>query len=104
VPTSGETGRDALLGLGLSPGFIGQTSGDDVTRTIGLNLPSGLTLNDAEAIKAAGEKIQGALKAIRDAYRALAAPATTAGANGPVPAYLTNQISNYQAALARLTG
>jgi hypothetical protein len=104
VLTSGETGRDALLGLGLSPGFIGQTSGDDVTRTIGLNLPSGLTLNDAEAIKAAGEKIQGALKAIRDAYRALAAPATTAGANGPVPAYLTNQISNYQAALARLTG
>jgi hypothetical protein len=104
VLTSGETGRDALLGLGLSPGFIGQTSGDDVVRTFGLNLPSGLTLNDAAAIKAAGEKIQGALKAIRDAYRALAPETTTSAANGPVPAYLTNQISNYQAALARLTG
>ncbi len=104
VLTSGETGRDALLGLGLSPGFIGQTSGDDVTRTFGLNLPAGLTLNDADAIKAAGEKIQGALKAIRDAYRALAPETTTSRANGPVPAYLTNQISNYQAALARLGG
>ncbi|WP_029415686.1 NHL repeat-containing protein [Brevundimonas bacteroides] len=104
VLTSGETGRDALLGLGLSPGFIGQASGDDVTRTFGLNLPSGLTLNDAAAIKTAGEKIQAALKAIRDAYRALAPENETSAANGPVPTYLTNQISNYQAALARLTG
>jgi hypothetical protein len=104
VLTSGETGRDALLGLGLSPGFIGQASGDDVTRTFGLNLPSGLTLSDAAAVKNAGEKIQAAMKAIRDAYRALAPETRTNAANGPVPAYLTNQISNYQAALARLTG
>ncbi len=104
VLTSGETGRDALLGLGLSPGFIGQVSGDKITRTIGLNLPSGLTLNDTAAIKAAGERIQDALKAIRDAYRALAPASQTPPATGSVPAYLTNQISNYQAALARLTG
>lgn len=104
VLTSGETGRDALLGLGLSPGFIGQTSGDDVTRTFGLNLPSGLTLNDAAAVKNAGEKIQAAMKAIRDAYRALAPENQTSSTNGPVPSYLTNQISNYEAALRRLTG
>jgi hypothetical protein len=104
VLTSGETGRDALLGLGLSPGFIGQASGDDVTRTFGLNLPTGLTLNDAAAVKNAGEKIQAAMKAIRDAYRALAPENQTSAANGPVPSYLTNQISNYQAALRRLTG
>ena len=44
------------------------------------------------------------MKAIRDAYRALAPENETSAVNGPVPAYLTNQISNYQAALARLTG
>jgi hypothetical protein len=46
---------------------------------------------------------------VRDAYRTLetaAKPAVTAapGAGGTAPAYLTNQISNYQAALDRLTG
>ncbi len=39
-------------------------------KTFGLDLPSNLTLTDAASIKTAGEKIQGALKAIRDAYRA----------------------------------
>ena len=105
VLTSGETGRDALLGLGLSPGYVGKSSGDDGgVRTIGLNLPRGLTLDDDDAVKAAGEKIQGAMKAIRDAYRALAPRTETETSGGTVPAYLTNQISNYQAALARLTG
>ncbi|MES2860967.1 MAG: transcriptional regulator [Pseudomonadota bacterium] len=103
VLTSGETGRDALAGLGLSPGYIGLATADTSVKTFGLNLPSGLTLTDAGSIKTAGERIQGALKAIRDAYRALAPQPTTA-ASGSVPAYLTNQISNYQAALARLGG
>lgn len=104
VLTSGETGRDALLGLGLSPGYIGLAAGDTKTRTFGLGLPSNLTLSNADAIKAAGEKLQGAMKAVRDAYRGLAPQNTSASANGPVPAYLTSQISNYQAALSRLTG
>jgi hypothetical protein len=43
-------------------------------------LPSNLTLNDAASIKTAGEKLQAALKAVRDAYRALApAIRTTSG-------------------------
>jgi hypothetical protein len=72
-------------------------------RTFGLNLPGNLTLNDSASIATASERVQGALKAIRDAYRALAPkPANTA--SGPVPAYLTNQLANYQAALARLGG
>ncbi len=104
ILTSGETGRDALLGLGLSPGYIGLAAADASVKTFGLDLPSGLTLNDDASIKAAGEKIQGALKAIRDAYRALAPQDAAASASGPVPAYLTNQIANYQAALARLGG
>lgn len=105
VLTPGETGRDALAGLGLSSGYIGATTGDDVRKTFGLDLTASLNLGSPAAVKTAGERLQAAMKAVRDAYRALD-PATTASAasNGPVPAYLTNQLANYQAALARLTG
>ncbi|MGV8953262.1 MAG: hypothetical protein ACOH2M_19350 [Cypionkella sp.] len=104
VLTAGETGRDALAGLGLTQGYVGKTSGDDVVRTFGLNLTGGLNLGSAEAIKAAGEKIQAAMKAVRDAYRALDPTTTTAKPVGQAPAYLTAQLANYQAALARLGG
>ncbi|WP_420472111.1 transcriptional regulator [Brevundimonas sp. FT23042] len=104
VLTSGETGRDALAGLGLSQGYIGKTSGDDVTQTFGLGLPTNLSLGSADAIKAAGEKLQAAMSAIRSAYRALAPESTTPAVTGSAPAYLQAQLANYQAALARLTG
>ena len=105
VITSGETGRDALAGLGLSSGYIGLATVDKGLKTYGMGLPSNLTLNDTASIKTAGEKIQAALKAVRDSYRALAPVDTTASAaSGAVPAYLTNQLANYQAALSRLTG
>ena len=105
VLTAGEPGRDALAGLGLSTGFIGASGGSDgALRTFGLDLPRNLALNDPGAIKAAGARIQGALKAVRDAYRSLAPAPAGAGVNGAVPAYLTSQIANYQAALARLGG
>lgn len=105
VLTPGETGRDALAGLGLSSGFIGASTGDEVRKTFGLDLPGSLRLADAAAAKTAGERIQAAMKAVRDAYRSLD-PANSASAapRGPVPAYLTNQLANYQAALARLGG
>lgn len=105
VLTAGETGRDALAGLGLSSGYIGATSGDDVRKTFGLDLPGNLHLGDPAAVKTAGERLQAAMKAVRDAYRSLdPATAASTAANGPVPAYLTNQLANYQAALARLAG
>lgn len=105
VLTAGETGRDALAGLGLSSGYIGATSGDDVRKTFGLDLPGNLHLGDPAAVKTAGERLQAAMKAVRDAYRSLdPATAASTAANGPVPAYLTNQLANYQAALARLGG
>ncbi len=104
ILTSGETGRDALLGLGLSSGYIGLAAADTSVKTFGLDLPGNLTLNNAASITAAGEKLQGALKVIRDAYRGLAPEDKTASASGPVPAYLSNQLANYQAALARLGG
>lgn len=104
ILTAGEPGRDALAGLGLSQGYIGATSGEDTLKTFGLNLSRTLTLNDAASVKTVGERIQEAMKAVREAYRALD-PATTAPtATGPVPAYLTAQLANYQAALARLGG
>jgi len=105
VLTAGETGRDALAGLGLSSGYIGASAGDDVRKTFGLDLPGSLRLTDAASIKTAGERLQAAMKAVRDAYRSLDPGASaSAAANGPVPAYLTNQLANYQAALARLGG
>lgn len=105
VLTPGETGRDALAGLGLSSGYIGASTGDDVRKTFGLDLSASLRLDDAAAAKTAGERIQAAMKAVRDAYRALdPANSASAAASGPVPAYLTNQLANYQAALARLGG
>ena len=104
VLTSGETGRDALAGLGLSAGYIGLAAADKSTKTFGMGLPNTLTLNDAASIKTAGEKIQAALKTVRDAYRALAPQDSKSSSGGPVPAYLTSQLANYQAALSRLTG
>lgn len=105
VLTSGETGRDALAGLGLSPGFIGLSgTTDGVMRTYGLGLPNNLTLLDAAATKTAGEKLQNAMKAVRDAYRELAPKPASSSVTGEAPAYLTAQLANYQAALARLTG
>ncbi|MFC0634581.1 transcriptional regulator [Brevundimonas balnearis] len=104
VLNSGEAGRDALAGLGLSPGYIGATSGDDVTQTFGLNLGSGLSLKDEEARRAAGEAILKAMSQVRAAYRALAPQSETQRITGQAPAYLTAQLANYQAALSRLTG
>jgi len=104
VLTAGEPGRDALAGLGLSQGYVGASSGDGTVKTFGLNLSRTLSLNDATAIKTSGERLQAAMKAVRDAYRALAPVSTAGAARGPVPAYLTAQLANYQAALARLGG
>ena len=103
ILTSGETGRDALLGLGLSPGYIGVTTGDKKVKTFGLGLPSNLTLGDSASTATAGEKILGSLQALRNAYRGLAPPSAST-AKGSVPPYLTSQLANYQAALSRLSG
>lgn len=104
ILVSGEPGRDALAGLGLSAGFIGPTASEDGPRTFGLDLPQALSLLTPEARTASGERLQAAMKAVRDAYRSLAPASTTGATSGTVPAYLTAQIANYQAALSRLGG
>lgn len=102
VLRAGEAGRDALAGLGLTPGYIGPSSGD--LKTFGLDLPKTLSLKDAEAAKAAASTIQLAVKALRDAYKALDPDNSKPKVTGAVPPYLKAQLANYQAALARLTG
>ena len=102
---AGEPGRDALAGLGLSPGFIGKTSGDDALKTFGLNIARNLKFSsDPASVKAADEVIELAIKSVKDAYDALKPRSKSATISGPAPAYLTAQIANYQAALARLSG
>ncbi len=103
VLTPGEAGRDALAGLGLTPGFIGKTA-DDKMKTFGVDLSPLLNLSDADSIAKAKDQVQLAIKAMRDAYRALSPEASKPAIKGQAPAYLQAQLANYQAALARLTG
>ncbi|MEN5114169.1 transcriptional regulator [Brevundimonas diminuta] len=103
VLTPGEAGRDALAGLGLTPGFIGKTA-DDKMKTFGVDLSPLLNLSDADSIAKAKDQVQLAIKAMRDAYRALSPEASKPAITGQAPAYLQAQLANYQAALARLTG
>jgi hypothetical protein len=104
VLTAGEPGRNALAGLGLSPGFIGPRSDEDAMATFAMDLPQTLSLSGAEAIKSTTERLRAAMRVVRDAYRGLAPESSKPAIKGEAPAYLTAQIANYQAALARLTG
>ncbi|HEY0053174.1 MAG TPA: transcriptional regulator [Caulobacteraceae bacterium] len=105
---SGTAGRDALEALGISAAYLRTTAteGDERSPVYGLKLGNDLHLRDKAGIKAAGTAVQDALTAIRKAYRELVAAGQPAAsrATGPVPAYLTAQMANYQAALSRLGG
>lgn len=102
--TSGEPGRDALSALGLSPGIVQPKPGATDIKTFALALPPSLSLTGSEKIKSTVTVLQDAMTAVRSAYRALAPKPTTPVVTGPVPAYQTAQLANYQAALARLGG
>ena len=104
VLSSGEPGRDALAGLGLSPGIVAPRAGKDDLKIFALNLPPTLSLSGTDAIKSTSELLTAAMKAVRDAYRALSPEAKKPVITGAAPAYLTAQLANYQAALARLGG
>jgi hypothetical protein len=117
---AGKGGTDVLKSLGLAGGVVRATKTDD-GKTVsadgsgpvyGLSLPPELDLTTDTGRKNATMVIQRAMSAVRSGYREIADTAmgiksdsATAGkAGGAVPAYLTAQISNYQAALNRLTG
>jgi hypothetical protein len=119
----GKEGKNALPLLGLPEGVVRQTTTDKNGKTTpadgkgnlyGLTLDSTLNLDDDAQVSHALAQLTAAQGVIRQAYKDLVAAATprsqqaaataAKAASGPVPAYLTAQISNYQAALARLSG
>jgi hypothetical protein len=115
----GKGGDDALEALGLNPGVARRTvmqdgksvSADGKGPVYGLKLTQDLDLSTETGRANALKILNDALGVIRNAYKDLETAAKPkplvtpgAGASGPVPAYLSAQISNYQAALSRLTG
>jgi len=116
----GKTGQNALEVLGLKEGLVRATVLDD-GKTVsadgkgdfyGLGLHSAINLDSDEQIRHAMAELtaaQGIIRRIYSALRDADTPASVlaqraAAGSGQAPAYLTNQIANYQAALDRLTG
>jgi len=115
---AGPQGHDGLAALGLQPGLVrasvvdkkkGVIPADKGTQTYGLRLPTGLDLSNAADIKAAVTALGNAMTTTQSIYADLQKAAQpqsqqAADSSGPVPAYITNQIADYQSALARLSG
>ena len=120
---AGPAGRNALASLGLSEGLIttdaltakatapgAQKVGalpatNKLKGYYNLSLPGSLNLSSSNAIKQAQSALQLALSTVRTIYGDMTtAPATDSSSSGSVPKYLTDRISQYQAALNRLTG
>jgi hypothetical protein len=118
-PTQTTSNTDVLAALGLSSGIIRavktvQNGLTDPTqlRDYGLSLPSALSIGTAAQAQAAASALSSAMYQVQQAYQDLVNPPTLASeaaaqsqsSSGSVPAYLTNEIANYQAGLDRLTG
>lgn len=115
---AGRSGKDALGGLGLGPGIIAKNiAGRSSVKTFGLGLvESDLKLDTKADQTKTKSEISAAISIVRQAYEALLNPNTkelTAAekalearrnAGGTVPEYYSQQLANYQAALARLGG
>jgi hypothetical protein len=118
---AGKGGTDVLSALGLASGVVrgtktesGKTvSADGNGPVYGLQLSPELDLTTELGRKNATSVITRAMSSVRTAYREIAdialgvdssAASTSGKTGGTVPTYLKNQISNYQAALDRLTG
>lgn len=116
---SGGEGRDLLKALGMAPGAIvkkvsllDQDGTADAPPLFSMDLPTQLDLSDKDTSKTAFDAISHAMTIIQRAYRELSTPASlktlldgsSAGKKGgTVPAYLTAQLANYSAGLARLS-
>jgi hypothetical protein len=116
--TASSLKTDVLAALGLPSGVVRQVRQinklTDVTqlREYGLDLPTNLDLSTAANAQHAANVLQAAMSAVMSAYQDLSNPPTMASealaaaqsSGGAAPAYLTNEIANLQAGLARLTG
>ena len=119
----GAAGRNALSALGLSQGTLtkaastesspspSSTSGpptqqNSLKNGYSLNLSSLMNLTSPAKATAAGAALSLAISTVKSIYSDMTTePAVGNGSSsGAVPTYLTNEIANYQAALARLTG
>lgn len=113
----GPDGKNALTQLGLQEGDLNLTKlvngtsvpADGGSKIYGLGLSSNLNLSDPTQIQHALATVGTAMGNVRSAFRDLSnlenPPPANAGTNsGSVPTYLSNQIANLQAGLARLTG
>ena len=117
----GKGDKNVLPQLGLAEGVVRNTTtingvtapSDGKGQIYGLSIGSDLNLSSKDQIAHTMADLTTAMGIIRKAYKDLVAAATpksqqtaatNTSASGPVPAYLTNQIANYQAALNRLTG
>lgn len=122
---SGKGDSDGLKQLGVPEGVVAavattnsdglKESADGKPVLYGLGLSTDINLSDDDQISHALAELSAAQDAIRSAYKDLVTAATpkaqrnadaaaAAASSGSVPAYMTAQISNYQAALDRLTG
>ncbi len=112
---AGPPGRDALAGLGLSPGVIARSAPGMKAFGLGL-INADLKLDDKASIAKTKAELSAAVSIVRQAYEALLHPnakeqtaeeialAARRKAAGQPPEYLMRQLANYQAALARLGG
>jgi hypothetical protein len=116
---AGPTGKNALTTLGLPEGMLNLTKvtngaimpSDGGAKIYGLGLSSTLNIDSAAQLSHARAVVGAAMGIVRTAYQDLVTAATpklpgaaTNGKTGTVPAYLTAELSNLKAGLARLTG
>ena len=115
---SSQPQANVLGALGLSQGVIrtvktvnGVTDVSQL-REYGLDLPATLDISSVQNAQSAATALQAAISVVQQAYQDLVNPPTlaseeqakAASSSGDVPAYLTNEIANYQAGLQRLLG
>ena len=122
----GPSGFDALSRLGITAGTLtapakkgtpaatqatSSSSSTPVKTVYGLDInTSGLSLTSSTSAGAAKAELQNVANIIQNIYQQANTPPSTASttpsmnANGPAPAYLTSQISNYSLALSLLSG
>jgi hypothetical protein len=115
---AGSEGRDALAGLGLKPGavtgkesFLDRDKTSAAPKVFALELSGDFSLANRERAKVASKALEDAMNIVQRAYRDLTTPQALkdllngegkGNKGGSVPAYLSAQIANYSAGLARL--
>jgi hypothetical protein len=115
---AGSEGRDALAGLGLKPGavtgkesFLDRDKTSAAPKVFALELSADFSLANRERAKVASKALEDAMNIVQRAYRDLTTPQALkdllngegkGNKGGSVPAYLSAQIANYSAGLARL--